>query len=67
VLDIAERRAACAMSPASWTGKRATYRSQTATVGLGDPCLTGRVAAARVAASVAKITPQGTVWRCSLE
>src|SRR5512132_31495 len=33
-LGHAERRAACAISPPPWTRKRATYRSQTATVGL---------------------------------
>jgi len=33
-LGHAERRAACAISPLPWTGKRATYRSRTATVGL---------------------------------
>src|SRR5215217_5889440 len=34
-LGHAERRTACAMSPPPWTGKRATYRSRTATVGVG--------------------------------
>src|SRR5215218_8344487 len=36
LLGHAERRTACAMSPPPWTGKRATYRSRTATVGLSD-------------------------------
>src|SRR5215203_5276168 len=60
-LGHAERRVACAMSPPPWSGKRATYPSRTATVGLaratGRPLVLGahdRVVVAQVVADLGR-------------